>query len=841
MRRKRIEIPVIIIAMAIMSLIVLSGNLVYKSISEILESWNNELKLDRKMVLVNELIADIDDLENSVKLYSLSKKHIYFSNYYEKKIDIKKKLDELQRYSIQDTVERKTVDSLLILSEQKMKIWEEILDLYLARIDEHRAFAEYHQKIDTIIEDTDTINLQKTAIIIPATDTASNDSNTLGKDTINEQHQKKKGFLKRWFGKKEIQQTKMPPPPPPPIEIPQTVIVDRSMEKAALQKEVKKLENEISSGNKIISRKAALLMQQNLAIKNTIEELITKLEKREKQNEQIKSEAANRLASKTYKRLINFAATVFLLLVLVLIIIFRYLKKSRAYQEALKEAKDNAEQLALAKKMFTATVSHEMRTPVNVIHGLSEQLLQKDLDEKDHKNIEVIYKSSGHLNNLVSNTFDLTRIENQHFFLEPINFRLDNLLERIILYNNQAAISKRIRLLIDQGKTKDTVLYDDERRLEQILNNLIANAIKFTDKGSVTLKTDIKTENNKEWLIFDVSDTGIGISGKDKERIFSDFVQLETDPNKQTGGIGLGLYISKKLIELLDGNISVNSKLGVGSTFRVKIPYKKGDTKKIKHTIKHFSAPAALKHTKVLIVDDDEFNRHLLKNIFEKWNIDFNEAENGLQAIELTKTNTYSIIMMDIRMPVMSGTEAVGKLIASGIKTKIIALSANNNIHENIELFDAFIEKPFNEAKLFSTITNILENEPVKIPQSKETSTSLCPANKDLMLMANGDKNFLKEMIEIFIKTSQNNLDLMEQNINTGNNEAIADIAHKMASPVKQMDITEAYKTIKSIEKMAEDTTDLSEIKSIFEKLKIQIETVNKHLQILMKKNFDDN
>lgn len=857
MQRYKIEIPVIIITLAIMALIALSGNLVYKNISEILDSWNNELKPDRKIILVNDLIDNLDNIETSVKLYSLSKKHIYFSNYYEKKFEIKQKLDRLQTYWIPDSVEREAVDSLLILSERKICLWEEILDLYLAKVDGHSTFAEYHQKIGTIIIETDTINLQnnnnskKAPIIIDniANDTAianatKADTTQAVKDTVIEKS-KKKGFFKRLFGKKDKETTQAEvlrqDSVTPQKKIQQTVIVvDRSSEKAALQKEMKKLEKEIASENKIISEKAALLMQQNLAIKKTIERIKAKLEAREKQNEQKKSKAANWLANQTYKRLINFAATVFLLLILVLLIIFRYLKKSRQYQKALKKAKENAEQLAMAKKMFTATVSHEMRTPVNVIYGLSEQLLQQNFDDSNKKDIEVIYKSARQLNNLVSNTFDLTRIENKHFRTEPINFRLDNLLERIKLYYNQSALDKGINLSVDKGNIADTVVYDDEKRLEQILNNLIANAIKFTDNGSVILKAHINniTEENKKWLIFEVSDTGIGISEENKDKIFIDFVQLETDHNKQTGGTGLGLYISKKLTELLGGEISVDSKEGKGSTFSVKIPYRKGDAGKIKYAIKSCTAPNALKNGKVLIVDDDEFNRHLLKNILTKWEINFDEAENGKRAVELTDSQTYSLIMMDIRMPVMSGTKAVGIMRAMGVETKIIALSANSNITENAELFDAFLEKPFNEAGLHTAITQTLPNEPPHAAQPVKLDTTLRPTVKDLMLMANDDKIFLKEMIEIFIKTSKNNLVLMEQSIQGKNNRAIADIAHKMASSVKQMDITEVYKTIKDIEKMADTSKNFSGIEKKLGRLKKQLETVNKHLRILVDNDF---
>lgn len=844
MRKNIIGIPIVLISIAIMVFIALSGNLVYKSISEILDSWDDEMNPDRKMVMIKGLIADIDNLENSVKLYSFSGNKIYFNDYQSVKIRLEEELSILKKYPVIDTVDRKIIDSLIVLSDERIKLWNQIIGLYLSKTDEHIVFEEYSKRMNTMLVETDTIHFPKSEKLqsnnetISVSEEKNQEDISAEKTFVQDDKKRKGGFFRRLFSKKEeikeevgevkIKEAEKIRQP----DTHQTVIVDRSSEKEALQKEIKKLETEIILKNKMISEKSAFLMQENLKIKETIAELTLKLEDREIQNEHKKSEEANLLATQTYQRLIYFAITVFLFLILVLIIIFRDLRRSRRHQAALQKAKENAEQLAQAKKIFTATVSHEMRTPVNVIHGLSEQLLQQKFNKIDRKNIEVIYQSSEQLNNLVNSTFDLTRIENQHIYLQPVNFSLDNLLERIEIYNKQIAADKGIDLLIDKESTPGLILFEDEKRLEQVINNLINNALKFTNEGFVCLKTSKKTIENKEWLIFKISDTGIGISEDDINSIFNDFVQLETDENKQAGGTGLGLYIAKKITELLGGSISAKSKIGEGSIFKVKIPFREGNQGEIKTSIESYPCPKALKEGKVLVVDDEEFNRYLLKTILEKWDVTFDEASDGNQAIKLSKRNDYLLIMMDIRMPGINGIETAKTINETGSKTKIIALSANNSNFENSTYFDAFLEKPFNEAGLFSVIEKTLQDAPANIFAKKSSDNCLIPKLQDLMLMANGDKVFLKEMIEIFINSSQCDIGLMQQNIQEKNYQAIADIAHKMASPLKHMNIMEVYKTIKCIEKAAE-SSDYNNIETIFCKLETQLETVNNHLRLL--------
>lgn len=797
MKKFKIEIPIILITVIILTMLALSGNQVYKSLSEIVDSMLDETRPDHKLMLAKDVAADLNELENVVKLYSLSENNTYLRAYSDLSNSIVSKLSEFQNYTISDSADIHSTDSLVILANQKMAIWKNILNLYLAKQDEHEAFSQYSEKLDTIM---------------------------VVQDTFYFPEEEKVGFFKRLISKKK--------------EPPQPVIVDRTEEKQAMQQEIARLENEIADRNKQISSREAAYMRKNQEVSDALNKFITKLELLEQKELVQKTEEADQLATATYERLAWFALAVFLLMIFVLFLFLRDLRKSRKYQNVLRKAKTEAENLARTKEIFAATVSHEMRTPVNAIYGLSEQLLQQPHDEKTQKDLDIIHKSTRHLIDLVNDTFDFTRIENQRLQLQPVDFKLGDLVDEIELHHRNNAAKKGIQLIINKNFSNDLVLFTDESRLKQVLSNLITNAIKFTDYGSVKLDISSKTNGNYETLHFDVADTGIGISKQDQELIFKDFVQLDTDANKKAGGTGLGLYIVKKLVELLEGRIMLESEPGAGTTFMVVIPVKRGDASKVQKTFKSYPAPEILKGEKILIVDDEEFNLHLLRNILTKWNIAFDQAENGQKAVELAGSFSYPLILMDIRMPVLSGTEAAKKLKADGNTAKIIGLSANTNpqeIEKTLETgFDNYLIKPFDEAGLYRVITQTMEgySDPVKveIPKSSDPDVDL----SDLMKMANGDPGFVKEMIEIFLKSGRKSMEAIEENLHDKKLEAVADLAHKLAAPAKHLNANRVYATIKQLQNLAEREADFSLIQNKFKQLKEEMNSLIKNLESLL-------
>lgn len=798
MRKVKIEIPIILLTIVMLALMALSGNLVYKSLSEIVNSMLAESHPDNKLLLVKDANSDLNEMENVVKLYALSEKKSYLNDYYEINNSLESKLTDIKNTAIADSLSRPLLDSMITLSQQKMVIWKNILNLHLSKKNEHESFNQYFETLDTVM---------------------------VLQDTIRFEEPEKRGFFKRVFGKQ--------PEPPKPV------IVDRTVEKQILRQEMQDLEAEIRQRNQEMSTMETAYLQKNLQVNEALSAVIARLELKEQESLLLKSQEADSLATETYERLVQFAGSLILLMILVLFLFFRDLRKSRAYQKALREAKTQAENLARTKELFVATVSHEMRTPVNAIHGLSEQLLQQKHDAKTERDLQVIFESTQHLTELVNDTFDFTRIENQRLQLNPIDFSLSELLDKLEFYNRKSTAAKNIRFELEKNFDESLVLFGDEGRLKQILNNLLTNAIKFTDAGLVKLKADAKAQEENILLSFEISDTGIGIAEESQKLIFNDFVQLDTDINKKSGGTGLGLYIVKKLVELLNGEITLKSQLGLGTVINVNLPFTIGDRKKLQKNIESYPAPSGLKNKKVLLVDDDEFNRHLLKNIFNKWKIDFDEAENGKQAVELSERNVYTLILMDIRMPVMNGTEAAQKIKASGNAAKIIALSANTGnetLNSTEHGFDSAMEKPFTEAALYHSIQKVLGQESeVEKPLPKKTE-GIKPDLSELERMGNGDSKFLQEMITLFISSSENSLQAMQENLAGKNFQAIADLAHKLAAPVKYMNVLHLYNKVKSLQNTAENNPDVGLLENMIAELKLEIETLNAELTTLLNK-----
>ncbi|WP_320110762.1 ATP-binding protein [Draconibacterium orientale] len=800
MKRIKIEIPVILLTIVIISLLGLSGNFVYKSLSEIVNSMLSESKPDNTLILVKDVAMDLNETENMVRLYSLSNDNDYLINYRSVNESLETKFEELQSLYNPDSSRQMLVDSVLILAQQKMVVWEKILNLHFSRGNEHEAFNQYVETLDTVLTVQDTIHFEEP---------------------------EKQGFFKRVFGKKQ--------------EPPEPIIVDRTIEKQRLQQEIETLEKELKQRNQQMSTAEAVYMRKNLEISENLSEIITALERQEEESFLQQSQEAELLANKTYERLSYFALSVFLLLILVLILFFRDLRKSRSYQKVLKKAKTHAENLARTKELFVATVSHEMRTPVNAIYGLSEQLLQKQHDEKTQEDLRVIFDSTKHLAELVNDTFDFSRLEKQNIQLAPVHFSLNDLLHKIELYNKPSAEAKNISFNIQNNWENDWVLFGDEGRLKQILNNLITNALKFTDEGTVELAVTAQEHNKQIQLNFEISDTGIGIPKESQEKIFDDFVQLDTDINKKAGGTGLGLYIVKKLVDLLGGKISVESEVNQGTRFVVSVPLQKGNSEKLQQTFKSFDTPEVLKGKAVLIVDDEAFNRHLLKSIFTKWKVDFDEAENGHEAVALAAQHNYALILMDIRMPVMNGSEAALAIKTTGHKARIISLSANSDSVNSGEksAFDSSLKKPFDEAALYSIICNTVEEKPTQKNTKQETTLIYRPDLSELKRMGNGDPEFLKEMIDLFLKTSVASMQSIDENLASKNYDAIAELAHKLASPVKYMNVTGVYNTIKELEQASKKGNHSIIIEEKVAQLNNEIAALNKELNALLNEKLE--
>ncbi len=339
------------------------------------------------------------------------------------------------------------------------------------------------------------------------------------------------------------------------------------------------------------------------------------------------------------------------------------------------DAKLKAEEASDVKSLFLANMSHEIRTPMNAIIGMSELLTREELSERQRRYVGDILVSAKSLLGIINDILDVSKIESNKLELSPVNYNFLSLIENLSSMFMFTAANKGIgfETLLDDSIPE--YLFGDDNRLKQVLVNLLGNAVKFTDRGGVTLKINCLESTLK----IDIKDTGIGIKESDASQLFSLFKQVDAEKNRNRAGTGLGLSISKSIITMMGGTISISSEYGKGSVFHIELPIVIGDESKVinyAESIRFIKAPMA----KVLLVDDNEINLHVGTGLLEQADIKCDTAIGGLEAIEMVLAKDYDIVFMDHMMPDVDGIEATQRIRKLGEKYEklpIVALTAN--------------------------------------------------------------------------------------------------------------------------------------------------------------------
>jgi signal transduction histidine kinase/ActR/RegA family two-component response regulator len=391
-------------------------------------------------------------------------------------------------------------------------------------------------------------------------------------------------------------------------------------------------------------------------------------------------------------------------------------EKLETYITQLEVATEELAKSTKAKSEFLATMSHEIRTPMNAILGMTH-LLKQDSPRNDQvEPINILDFSGKTLLSLIDDVLDFSKIEAGKIEFENIEFELKKLIDVIMESFKASASNKGIALVNNIDENIPHTLIGDPARLTQILNNLMSNALKFTEEGEVKLKVDTASEyNDAVRLRFSIIDTGIGIEDERLDTIFESFTQASQNTKRLFGGTGLGLTISKQLTELQGGQITVESEEGKGSTFMVELTFDKGVEKsevaEVVHKEKDSNGSTGLK---VLLAEDNIVNQKVMIRFLERWNIEMVVVNNGVEVLEALQDNNFDVILMDLQMPKMDGYEATEQIRKLDDpykrKTPIIALTAAalKEVREKVYAagMNDFVTKPFNpeelEQKLFA-------------------------------------------------------------------------------------------------------------------------------------------
>lgn len=516
------------------------------------------------------------------------------------------------------------------------------------------------------------------------------------------------------------------------------------------------------------------------------------------------------------------------------------------------ERKRDAEELRKAQKakdQFLANISHEIRTPINGIAGMAALLNENPGRDDQVTYLAAIKSASENLKVIINDILDLASIESGKLKFERIGFNLNGLLQSLGNTFMLQAKEKHLDFTYNIDASAKRIFIGDPVRLNQILINLISNAIKFTHSGGIKLRCSAHSEKigGKCALKFEVADTGIGIHKDKLNTIFERFSQADASITRKYGGTGLGLTIVKQLVELQSGSISVNSKEGKGTTFTVTIPYLIGNQNDIaeisSQAIKSHTYRNSLKDMRVLLVEDNDINRLYASNVLKTWNCSLEIAENGYVAIEKLKNNFFDIILMDVQMPVMDGYEATQAIRMSEPpknKIPIIALTANAT-RKDIERclaagMNDCVPKPFTPDELFRILIKHSGEKQRATVAEVQTSQSFTNGKPDLTYLkkiSNNNEQFIREMLETVQSTIPKILAEIESATERRDWAKISKLVHKIKPTLTMLDLQKARDEAVLLEEYTANQKDVHSLPGRLTQFVVALEIALKELQDL--------
>ncbi len=781
----------IIIAFLLCSLALIGSYFVNKlAFKEIYNSVEDLSYTNQKLIIVNNIFFEINESEKTFR--NMVTNDHSFETFLTQSNTLRLFTDSLRVLCADNYDQVKLIDSIHSLLKIRGKLLINYVEFRRA-LKSNNPVLKHAALLDSII------SIDKPTIDSVVFTQEQNKITTKVESEEIEEPIEKKGFLKKLFKSKKNEPKKVQRTVQEEVNTKIDTIVQTRKEDVS--DEVQRIINAMGHEQRVRSadffRKEAKLASFENSFHNKIADLLADIEKNITYQTELTHHEAKDSIDRSISRIYLILFLFFLFAVIIVFLMLAEVNKNTKYRLLLEQAKEEAERHSLSRQRFLSNMSHEIRTPLQSIIGYAEQIRLQDSPDKEY--MDAVQNSSEHLLQVINEILDYNRINAGRFTFEKHNFSVQSVLNETISILQYQAEQKGIELLLHEEEITEHFVLGDEFRLKQILMNLIGNAIKFTDKGQVSIKVTRETIQDKEHYAFEVRDTGIGIPGSMQDRIFDQFEQIDWSVEQRYKGSGLGLSIVKALVEGQGGHIAVTSEPGKGSCFTFNIQYDPSFEYPVIR--EQPEGPSFSYQGMVWLVDDDPLILRLCSDILTKHTIShlsFNSAE---ALLRYESSTAPSMIMMDIRMPGINGIQLLHKIRNKyASRAVIVALTAQALPEEQEEIlshgFDGLLLKPFKERELMSLLKphTIYSLAPSISTEVEGLDQSI------LKRMLAGNQEDIKDVLFQYIAETTKDMAIFhEAGMHNQPSEASL-ILHRIAGRTAQIGATELGATLRKME-----------------------------------------
>ena len=586
-----------------------------------------------------------------------------------------------------------------------------------------------------------------------------------------------------------------------------------------------------------ISRQEQIVIQSGQKITERLKRILKALEKEEIENTQVRLEQQQATSNQLTHTLSWVAIIACILVVFFVVLIINDISQSQRYRRELEAANAYTERLLHNREKLMLTVTHDIKSPLSSIIGYIELLSNTPLEERQYYFLRNMKGSAEHILHLANNLLDFSKLEANKMEINTVTYAPGRLLQETADSFLPLAAEKGLELKIDISNALNEHFLGDPMKVRQIVVNILSNAIKYTQKGKVSLSAFSPGAKDGQLMIV-IKDSGPGMTEEEQELIFKEFTRLTPQHNNGAEGTGLGLTITLQLVKLLEGELTLASKKGEGSTFTVKLPLVKAPSQEFTPVQPTADTPVMHEGMKAFLVDDDELQLTVNSEFLRKVGISSDTCTHSLEALSLLEKGDYDLVLSDIQMPEMDGFELVRQIRQSAsekIKSlPVIALSARADMQEQEYLnagFSAYLNKPFTPEQLYSRVNKLLGCNIKIIPVTEEVHDTNAPFDLSMiMVFADNDKDAANQIIQSFIADCVQNFRTLEEHVQRHEIEQVKKLAHKMLPMFRQLSIQQVIPLLLFLERMDIEQTEESEVAETVRKV---VQTGNEVIRLL--------